>query len=156
AGKTCATVQEAQRLGSPNVRVFHYPMNIGKGFALSFGVSQSKGSLVTFIDADMEFDPANIRTFMELMRANDCDAVIGSKRHPKSQVSYPRFRKAQAAVYQLLIRILFKLNVPDTQIGLKLFRRQVLEDVIPLLSVKNFAFDLELLVVARQLGYERV
>ena len=155
-GNTDATVQEAQRLGSPNVRVFHYPMNIGKGFALSFGVSQSRGSLVTFIDADMEFDPANIRGFMELMRTNDCDAVIGSKRHPLSQVSYPRFRQVQAALYQHLIRLLFSLEVRDTQIGLKLFRRKVLEDVIPLLSVKNFAFDLELLVVAHQLGYDKV
>jgi glycosyltransferase involved in cell wall biosynthesis len=155
-GNTDATVREAQSLGSPAVRVFHYPMNIGKGFALSLGVAQSVGSLVTFIDADMELDPANIKGFIELMEASGCDAVIGSKRHPMSKVDYPKFRRLQSAIYQLLVRLLFNLNVRDTQTGLKLFRRQVLEEALPLLAIKRFAFDLELLVVARFLGYRKV
>ncbi len=155
-GNTDTTVNEARRVQSPAVKVFHYPMNIGKGFALSCGVDQSVGELVTFIDADMELDPANIRGFINLMETTGCDAVIGSKRHPKSEVSYPRFRRIQSAVYQILVRALFNLNVRDTQTGLKLFRRQVLEEVVPLLAIKRFAFDLELLVVARQLGYRNI
>jgi glycosyltransferase involved in cell wall biosynthesis len=138
------------------VRVFHYPMNIGKGFALSCGVDQSAGNLVTFIDADMELDPATIGRFIEIMRTSGCDAVIGSKRHPESRVSYPKFRGLQSAMYQFLIHLLFNLNVRDTQTGLKLFRRQVLKDALPLLAIKKFAFDLELLVVARYLGYRNV
>jgi glycosyltransferase involved in cell wall biosynthesis len=155
-GNTDATVREAERVGSPAVRVFRYPMNIGKGFALSCGVDQSIGDLVTFIDADMELDPANISVFIDLMRSNGCDAVIGSKRHPESKVSYPRFRRFQSWAYQMFTRILFNLNVRDTQTGLKLFRRQVLQEALPLLAIKKFAFDLELLVVARQLGYRNI
>jgi glycosyltransferase involved in cell wall biosynthesis len=155
-GNTDATVQEVLRLTSPAVRIFHYPMNIGKGFALSCGVDQSVGSLVTFIDADMELDPANIKGFIDLMESNDCDAVIGSKRHPKSQVVYPPFRRLQSAIYQLLVRLLFNLNVRDTQTGLKLFRRQVLREALPLLAIKKFAFDLELLVVADHIGYHKI
>src|SRR5713226_6741635 len=94
-GNTDSTVREALRVKSPAVRVFHYPMNIGKGFALSCGVDQSAGALVTFIDADMELDPANIGRFIDLMRSSGCDAVIGSKRHPQSKVSYPKFRRLQ-------------------------------------------------------------
>jgi glycosyltransferase involved in cell wall biosynthesis len=155
-GNTDSTVREAKRIDSPAVRVFHYPMNIGKGFALSCGVDQSAGRLVTFIDADMELDPATIGTFIEIMRTSGCDAVIGSKRHPKSRVSYPTFRRLQSAMYQLLTHVLFNLNVRDTQTGLKLFRREVLQDALPLLAIKKFAFDLELLVVARYLGYRNV
>lgn len=155
-GNTDGTATEARRLGSPAVKVIHYPMNIGKGFALSLGVAQSSGPLVTFIDADMELDPANIRSFLELMRDSQCDAVIGSKRHADSEVAYPAFRRFQSAVYQVLVRMLFSLNVRDTQTGLKLFRREVLERAIPLLAIKKFAFDLELLVVASLLGYGRI
>lgn len=155
-GNTDDTVREARRVRSPRVRVFHYPMNIGKGFALSLGVGQSLGELVTFIDADMELDPANIAGFIEIMETSKCDAVIGSKRHPQSKVAYPRFRRFQSWAYQVLIRLLFNLNVRDTQTGLKLFRRQVLQEALPLLAIKRFAFDLELLVVARQLGYRNV
>jgi glycosyltransferase involved in cell wall biosynthesis len=155
-GNTDATVREAKRLGSPAVKVFHYPMNIGKCFALSLGVDQSIGALVTFIDADMELDPANIKGFIELMQTSGCDAVIGSKRHPESKVAYPWFRRFQSGVYQMLTRVLFNLNVRDTQTGLKLFRRQVLAEAVPLLAIKRFAFDLELLVVARYLGYRNI
>ena len=89
-GNTDTTVREAKRVLSPAVKVFHYPMNIGKGFALTCGVDQSVGSLVTFIDADMELDPANISGFIDLMKSSGCDAVVGSKRHPMSKVSYPK------------------------------------------------------------------
>jgi glycosyltransferase involved in cell wall biosynthesis len=155
-GNTDATVSEAKRFESPNVKVFQYPMNVGKGFALSLGISQSTGSLVTFIDADMELDPANIKRFIDLMRKSDCDAVIGSKRHPDSKVSYPAFRRLQSLVYQMFVWTLFRLDVRDTQTGLKLFRRQVLEEAVPLLAIKRFAFDLELLVVTRFLGYRKI
>jgi glycosyltransferase involved in cell wall biosynthesis len=155
-GNIDATVSEAKRVKSRSVKVFDYPMNVGKGFALSLGVSQSTGSLVTFIDADMELDPANIQGFIKLMESSDCDAVIGSKRHPNSHVNYPRFRRFQSWSYQLLTRVLFNLNVRDTQTGLKVFRRKVLAEALPLLAIKKFAFDLELLVVAQQLGYKNV
>jgi glycosyltransferase involved in cell wall biosynthesis len=155
-GNTDATVDEARRVGSPRVRVFHYPMNVGKGFALSLGVDQCVGELVTFIDADMELDPANIGGFIKLMEISKCDAVIGSKRHPESRVAYPPSRRFQSWLYQVLVRVLFNLNVRDTQTGLKLFRRKVLAEALPLLAIKKFAFDLELLVVARQLGYRNV
>jgi hypothetical protein len=56
----------------------------------------------------------------------------------------------------MAIRLLFELNVRDTQTGLKLFHREVLQEALPLLAIKKFAFDLELLVVARQLGYRNV
>jgi glycosyltransferase involved in cell wall biosynthesis len=155
-GNTDATASEARRCTSPAVKVFDYPMNVGKGFALSLGVNQSSGALVTFIDADMELDPANIKGFINLMRSSGCDAVIGSKRHPQSKVAYPGFRRFQSAIYQLLVKLLFRLDVRDTQTGLKLFRRQVLEEAVPLLAIKRFAFDLELLVVSRFLGYRKI
>jgi hypothetical protein len=93
---------------------------------------------------------------MDVMANSGCDAVIGSKRHPQSEVAYPRFRRLQSAIYQVVVRLLFNLKIRDTQTGLKLFRRQVLEDTVPLLAIKKFAFDLELLVVAHQLGYRNI
>jgi glycosyltransferase involved in cell wall biosynthesis len=155
-GNTDATAAEAERVGSDRIKVLQYPVNRGKGFALSHGVDQSTGLLVTFIDADMELNPAEIKNFIELLREQHADIVIGSKRHRLSRVHYPVFRRLQSFVYQLLIRLLFDVGVRDTQTGLKLFRREVLADVLPLLAVKQFAFDLELLVVARHLGYTRV
>jgi len=155
-GNTDNTVPEAESVVSPNIKVVEYNVNMGKGYALRCGVSRSSGELITFIDADMELDPRYIKPFLAVMDGFDCDAVIGSKRHPMSSLHYPLFRRFQSWVYQLIIRMLFHLKVRDTQTGLKLFKRQVLEEVLPLLAIKRFAFDLELLVVARTLGYKKV
>ena len=155
-GNTDNTVSEAERVGSSRVRVLAYTVNEGKGFALMHGVGAACGDLVAFIDADMELDPSGIGRFVRIQREQSCDVVVGSKRHPESKVAYPRLRRVQSWVYQQVIRILFSLDVRDTQTGLKLFRGEVLREVVPLLAVKRFAFDLELLVVARHLGYRRV
>jgi glycosyltransferase involved in cell wall biosynthesis len=155
-GNTDDTAREAERVVSSHIRVIEYNRNMGKGYALRCGVAHSSGELVTFIDADMELDPRYIKGFIAVMESFDCDAVVGSKRHPMSNVQYPLARRFQSFLYQLLIRILFQVKVRDTQTGLKLFRRKCLEEVVPLLAIKRFAFDLELLVVARQLGYKKV
>lgn len=155
-GNTDDTESEARRLASPRLKVVAYTDNMGKGYALGYGVRESTGDLVTFIDADMELHPRDIKPFIEVMKMGNYDIVVGSKHHPQSKVSYPWFRRLQSRVYQLVIRVLFNLDVSDTQTGHKLLRREVVTDVVPLLAVKRFAFDLELLVVAHKLGYRRV
>jgi glycosyltransferase involved in cell wall biosynthesis len=155
-GNTDETASEAERVGSRRIKVLAYPVNEGKGFALMHGISHATGELIAFIDADMELDPKGIATFCEILRREDADVVVGSKRHPDSEVSYPPLRRVQSWFYQQLIRALFHLDVKDTQTGIKLFKGDLLRAVVPRLAVKRFAFDLELLVVARRLGYRKV
>ncbi len=155
-GNTDATVAEARRVGSDRVSVLEYASNMGKGFALAYGMRQARGTFVAFIDADMELDPVAIPTFLSMMRRSGSDVVVGSKRHRLSIVHYPAYRRFQSWVYQILIRLLFNLDVRDTQTGVKLFRRQVLSEALPRLAVKRFAWDLELLVVAHHLGYRKI
>jgi hypothetical protein len=88
--------------------------------------------------------------------AEPVDAVVGSKRHPDSQVSYPWIRRVYSAGFQVLVAILFRVNTPDTQVGAKLFRRELLETVRPLLLVKRWAFDLEVLAVGAEFGFDRI
>jgi len=150
------TREEAGRLDAPHVRVYHYARNMGKGFALRYGVARSHGEIVTFIDGDGDIDPAQIASYLRIMHETSADIVIASKRHPASQVIYPPLRRLYSAAYQTLLRMLFNLEVRDTQVGLKLFRREVLAVVLPRIVVKRYAFDLELLVVANHLGFKRV
>jgi glycosyltransferase involved in cell wall biosynthesis len=138
------------------IRVIHYDRNLGKGYAVKAGCLASHGEWVALVDADLDLDPAAIPRYLELARREQLDFAIGSKRHPDSVVHYPASRRIASWCYQQLNRILFRLDVRDTQVGLKVFRRRVVEDVMPLLLVKQFAFDLELLAVATALGYGRI
>lgn len=146
----------ARASGSPHVRILGYAHNRGKGFALRYGISQARGKLVTFIDSDMEIAPEEIGRMADVLDLYQADVVVGSKRHPLSEVHYPRSRRVQSLAYQLLVRLLFKVRVRDTQTGLKMFRREVAERVVDAALVKRFAFDLELLVLANHFGYRRI
>ncbi len=139
-----------------DVRVLHYDRNLGKGYAVKTGAREARGRWVAYVDADLDLDPASLPGFVAVAEREGLDFVVGSKRHPDSQVGYPRLRVGSSWLYQQLVRLLFGLDVRDTQVGLKVFRREVAEQVMPLLLVKRFAFDVELLAVARAFGYGRV
>jgi glycosyltransferase involved in cell wall biosynthesis/O-antigen/teichoic acid export membrane protein len=155
-GSTDETVGVANEFSSDVFRVLHYPQRGGKGYALQVGLTEARGRYVAFVDADGDIGPEAIRPFLTIMKLYEPDVVLGSKRHPLSEVDYPPMRRLMSWNYHKLTRLLFRVNVRDTQTGLKLVRREVLAAVLPRLFEKRYAFDLELLVVARSLGYRRV
>lgn len=139
-----------------NVKVIGYNHNKGKGYAVRFGMAESRGDVVAFIDAGMDINPNGLSMLLEHFEWYDADIVVGSKRHPASKVDYPWQRRILSIGYQILAWLLFGLRVRDTQVGMKLFKREVLEKVLPRLLVKRFAFDVEILAVANYLGYKRI
>lgn len=138
------------------LRVECFAQNHGKGIALRHGLARARGARVAFLDAGGDLDPRFLKMFLAEMDLYDADIVIGSKRHSLAEVSYPWLRRLYSRAYQLVNRLLFRLRVRDTQVGMKLFRREVLAAVLPRLLIKRFAFDLELLVVANHLGFRRI
>lgn len=128
----------------------------GKGQALRVGLAMGHGRYLGFLDADGDLSPELLAPFVQLMRESSPDIILGSKRHPQSVVRYPPLRRMWSWGYQQLIRVLFHLSVQDTQVGIKLVRREVVAAVLPRMVERRFAFDLELFVVARDLGYQRL
>lgn len=150
------TAKEARKHKSKKVHVYEYEQNHGKGYALKFGTKKAKGDIITFTDAGGDFNPEQFDKCVRLMEIFDADFVIGSKRHPASKVDYPLARRMYSWIYHRMIRVLFGLNVTDTQTGLKFLKRKVAKDIMPRVLVKRYAFDLEMLVIAWQLGYRRI
>jgi hypothetical protein len=155
-GSTDDTTRVGERAGVRGLRVLHYPHRIGKGHALRVGLAEARGRYVAFMDGDGDIDPEGLRPFLTLMDLYHPDVVLGSKRHPLSEVTYPPLRRAMSWSYHKVTRVLFRVNVRDTQTGLKLIRRDVLAAVLPQMFEKRYAFDLEFLVVARLMGFTRV
>lgn len=150
------TYEIAKKFHSKKVKILGYEKNQGKGYAVRYGFEKSKGDIIGFIDAGMDIDPHEISIALNIMEWNKADIVIGSKLHPESKVNYPFSRKVLSWGYRMLIKILFRLSVKDTQVGLKFFRRKVVKDVFPRITVKAFAFDVEVLASAISLGYGKI
>ncbi|MDD5449043.1 MAG: glycosyltransferase [Candidatus Omnitrophica bacterium] len=150
------TYKEAQRAAGmfDKISVIQNKENYGKGRALKKGFRYIKGQYVVFLDSDMDLHPVQLQTFFDILRLDEADVVIGSKRHPNSKLEYPVYRRIVSSIYFFLVKLMFGLPIRDTQTGLKLFKRAVLEKVMPKSLVKKFASDLELLVLAHHFGYK--
>lgn len=154
-GSTDGSTESLAQIRDERVRSVVLPSNSGKGEALRTGLGMGRGRYLGFIDADGDVSPEALVEFVRLVELYEPDVVLGSKRHSMSQVQYPPLRRLYSWGYQQLIRALFHLNVRDTQTGVKLVKRELLADVLPRMVEKRFAFDLEMFVVARHLGYRR-
>lgn len=132
------------------------PVNGGKGNALKAGLKASRGALILLLDADLDLAPEMLPNFFNIMKRDGADIVIGSKRHPDSDIDYPFSRRVASSVYYGIVRMLTGLPVTDTQTGMKLFKREAIEWAFDRMLVKRFAFDVELLSIAHSAGYKVV
>jgi len=135
------------------VNIYKNPKNLGKGAAIRKGINYANKYYTVLIDADLDLHPRQIKRLFGVLYSSKADIVIGSKFHPDSDIDYPVGRGVMSLIYFMLIKLLFKLPCRDTQTGLKLFKTKVLKDVLPL-QIDRFAYDLEILVKANNLGYE--
>lgn len=150
------TADEARSVADPRVTVIECPVNRGKGAVVADGLLRTRARYVGWLDADLDIAPDTIVGMHAALRSGEHDIVVGSKRHPASRVDYPWIRRVYSWGYQSLVRTLVRVAVRDTQVGAKLMRHEVAELVVPLLLVKRYAFDLELLAVAAEFGFDRV
>lgn len=156
-GKVDKTFERAKKIESPKLKVIGYEQNHGKGYAVRYGMARAKGELIAFIDSGMDLNPVGISMLLEHMRWYGSDVIVGSIRHSASKVvGYPFKRWLFSVGYHLITRLLFGLKITDSQRGLKVFKREVLERVLPRLLVKRFAFDIEMLAVAHRLGFKKI
>jgi glycosyltransferase involved in cell wall biosynthesis len=148
--------KEAEKVKDARVKVVGYKTNHGKGYAVRYGFAKAKGDVIGFMDAGGDLSPTSLPYMIEQFLGNNADIVIGSKRHPLSKVHYPFIRRITSVVYQIIVKILFGISIRDSQVGMKLYKKEVLERVLPRLLVKEFAFDIEILAVANYLGYSKI
>ena len=150
-GSTDATVMVADAVAAVDrrVRVLSYQPNRGKGFAVRTGMLAAEGELIVFTDADGSYGPSELDRIVGAL--DEAPVAIGTR---ASGTSGPVARRAASRVFNLAIRGSLGLPFGDTQSGLKGFRRAAARQIFSQTRVDGFAFDVEVLWLARQLGLE--
>lgn len=133
------------------VNAISYQPNQGKGFALRRGFENSKGDYIVFIDSDLDISPNHLSHYLWGLKG--ADIVAASKFHPESRVESPVMRKVLSLGYHWLVRALLGVDATDTQAGLKAFRRSALDEIMPAMVVKQYAFDAEVFAIANLCGH---
>jgi len=139
--RTGELADELVREDPDHVRVFHHNPNLGYAAALKTGFSNSRHQLIFYTDSDNQFDVREIRNLLPLI--DDADVVCGFRIYRYD----PLTRLVLSWGFNLLVRIIFRINVRDVDCAFKLFRREVFDRVT--IESKKFFVDAEILAKAR-------
>ncbi|MCL8025060.1 glycosyltransferase [Nocardioides bruguierae] len=142
----------AAAVHDPRIRFTEYP-RLGKGGVLAEAMRASTADQVAFVDADCSTPPEEIALLARTLDETAADIAIASRFHPASVLPRPRSlkRKVTSVGFQAAVRRLFGLPFFDTQCGAKVLTRTAAERIMPLVSSRDFVFDVDLLVTARAL-----
>jgi dolichyl-phosphate beta-glucosyltransferase len=145
AAKTC-----------PHLRLIQLVHNMGKGAAVRRGMQAARGTVQLFADADGA-TPIEELERLEAALIAGADLAIGSRalasHNPAFTVQARWHRSLLGSLFNNLVRRLGIEHIADTQCGFKLFRQPVAQDLFAVSCVDGYAFDLELLHIARQRRY---
>ncbi|HEX8918832.1 MAG TPA: dolichyl-phosphate beta-glucosyltransferase [Chloroflexota bacterium] len=134
----------------PQVRLHRLEPNRGKGFAVKIGVLLSRGAYVFYVDADLNVAPEYVTQALTYLEGG-YDVVVGTrslKDYMRSERSLSRV--TAGALFQLVRRLVTLPSIRDTQCGFKGFTRSAALVIFPRLTVSSFAFDIEVLFLARR------
>jgi glycosyltransferase involved in cell wall biosynthesis len=150
-----AEIVRAHAAEDPRVELHEYH-RLGKGGVITETFRRARAELIGFVDADCATPPTELLRLAEA--AAQADGAIASRWHPAALVPAPRplSRRLASAAFAFWVRQLFGLPYRDTQCGAKVLRREVVEAVLPLLSSRDFLFDVDLLLLTRALNFRIV
>ena len=142
------TAAIADRLAAenPRVRVVHHPVNRGYGAALRSGFAAAQYPLVVLADGDNQFDLGELSVLLRGLGKFDIVSGYRIARHD------PVVRRLYAFMYNRLARFLFNIPVRDVNCGFKVYRRDLLERLLPQLRSTGALINVEMLARARKLG----
>ena len=159
-GSVDGTVRVAEKMHEryPELRVLRNPGNRGKGYAVRHGMLECRGEWALFTDADLS---APIKELDKLWRAGGNEAaqvVIGSRALDRRLIGVHQswFRENAGRVFNLMMRIITGLPFHDTQCGFKLFEAAAAREIFRRQTLDGFGFDVEVLFIARRLGYRAI
>jgi glycosyltransferase involved in cell wall biosynthesis len=150
-----AEIVRAHAAEDPRIELHEY-RRLGKGGVIMETFRHAHAELIGFVDADCATPPNELLRLAEA--AAQADGAIASRWHPAAILPTPRplSRRLASAAFAFWVRQLFGLPYRDTQCGAKVVRREVVEAALPLLSSRDFLFDVDLLLIARALGFRIV
>ena len=139
----------------PFIRLLRNPGNRGKGYAVRAGLQAATGDWVLVTDADLSTPIEDLTLLEAAIAATGAAGAIGSRAIDRrlTGVRQHFVREFSGRFFNLVMRLITGLHYCDTQCGFKLFRRDAAAELAARQTIDGFGFDVELLYIARRLGY---
>jgi dolichyl-phosphate beta-glucosyltransferase len=155
-GSRDRTVQVAEAFADRGVQVIRHERNRGKGAAIKTGVLASRGAEVLLSDADASTPIEELERLQR--KLPEAPVVLGSRAVAGADIRQhqPFYRELMGKTFNLIIRLVGVRGLNDTQCGFKLLKGEVAREIGAELAIDGFAYDVELVWLARRHGYKVV
>src|SRR5687767_6431053 len=153
--QTCRVVEEhAERL--PHLRLVRQMPNKGKGAAVRLGMLSARGQIRVMCDADCSMPPEQLPRLLAPIVEGKAQISIGSRyaEGAKTDVKQPFYRVLWSRLANKVIQRSLVPGIRDTQCGFKAFTAETARDLFKRAKIDGWAFDLEILALARRRGYD--
>ena len=159
-GSRDATLEIAERFAAraARVRVLRNPGNRGKGYSVRHGMLEAKGQWALFSDADLSAPIEELEKLWAAAEKANAPVAIGSRALDRSLIGVHQngLRETAGKLFNFGVRTITGLHVWDTQCGFKLFEARAAHEIFSRQQLERFGFDVEVLFIARRLGYAAV
>ena len=147
-----AAVAQALADAHPAIRLVQLPANQGKGAAVRSGMLAATGTHIFYADADLNVAPTHVTPFLTYLDGG-YDVVIGTRSTRQYSATERSVGRVLAGLLVQIVRRSVLLPVfRDTQCGFKAFTRDAARAIFGAATISSFAFDVEVLFLARKLG----
>jgi len=149
-------IVESAALQDPTLRPIIQHTGHGKGMAVRLGITAARGGIILFTDADLSVPIECLERLVTMMEQGSApDGILASRRLPESQIiiRQPLLRRLSGKAFNMALRAGGLTRFADTQCGCKLFCHDAAKAIFAKSELDGFAFDVEILNIAAQLGY---
>jgi len=159
-GSTDGTVQVAEQMQAeyPDLRILHNPGNRGKGYGVRHGMLECRGEWALFTDADLSAPIEELEKLWQAAERDSAQVAVGSRALDRRLIGVHQswFRENAGRIFNLVMRLITGLPFHDTQCGFKLFEARAAREIFRRQLLDGFGFDVEMLVLAKELRYRTV
>jgi len=139
-----------------NLKLIDVPFNVGKGFAVKRGWALASRDFVGYVDADNAIRAEEFKKIFLSLETNSVDGAVGSRDLEESVIEKTETitRRTMGKIFELIVNLFYRTGIKDTQCGAKVFRKNVIKEILPMLKSNSCFFDVELLSLLHKKNYK--
>lgn len=151
--KTTEVVEKFNKRRKNKIKILKNKRNRGKGYSVRRGMLAGKKKWLLFSDADLSTPIEELEKFEKYTKGYHIIIASRNLKESEIKIKQPRLRSTLGKIFPFIVNTIAVKGIKDTQCGFKMFNKEVADAIFPLQRSERFAFDVEILYIAKKFHF---